>query len=127
MTDFEFSVENLSASAGDKSILKNVAFNHDYNSLAALMGPMGGGKSTFLKVLAGNAGKEGIATQFDRASYRGKPLGPSHFPLYIRQKIREKCDFLAEIPTSGPELSLNVSVATGICLYEAHKQRVSRG
>ena len=45
----------------------------------------------------------------------------------IRQKIREKCDFLAEIPTSGPELSLNVSVATGICLYEAHKQRVSHG
>ncbi|MBO6558315.1 MAG: 23S rRNA (guanosine(2251)-2'-O)-methyltransferase RlmB [Pseudomonadales bacterium] len=41
----------------------------------------------------------------------------------IRQRVREKCDFLAEIPTSGPELSLNVSVATGICLYEAHKQR----
>jgi len=41
----------------------------------------------------------------------------------IRQKTREKCDFLAEIPTSGPELSLNVSVATGICLYEAHSQR----
>ena len=41
----------------------------------------------------------------------------------IRQKTREKCDFLAEIPTSGPELSLNVSVATGICLYEAFLQR----
>ena len=41
----------------------------------------------------------------------------------IRQKTREKCDFLAEIPTSGPELSLNVSVATGICLYAASLQR----
>ncbi len=41
----------------------------------------------------------------------------------IRQKLREKCDFLVEIPTSFPDLSLNVSVATGICLYEAHKQR----
>lgn len=41
----------------------------------------------------------------------------------IREKIKEKCDFLAEIPTSMPDLSLNVSVATGICLYEAHIQR----
>ena len=44
----------------------------------------------------------------------------------IRQKVREKCDFLAEIPTSCPDLSLNVSVATGICLYEAVRQGEGR-
>ena len=37
----------------------------------------------------------------------------------IRRNIRNKCDFLAEISTPFPGLSLNVSVAAGICLYEA--------
>ena len=41
----------------------------------------------------------------------------------IRQKTREKCDFLAAIPCPYPDLSLNVSVATGICLYEINRQR----
>jgi len=41
----------------------------------------------------------------------------------IRQKTREKCDFLATIPCPYPGLSLNVSVATGICLYEINRQR----
>ena len=41
----------------------------------------------------------------------------------IRQKTRERCDFLASIPCPYPNLSLNVSVATGICLYEINRQR----
>ena len=45
----------------------------------------------------------------------------------LRQKTREKCDFLARIPMPYPDLSLNVSVATGICLYEAHRQRNQPG
>lgn len=41
----------------------------------------------------------------------------------IRQKTRDRCDFLAAIPCPYPDLSLNVSVATGICLYEINRQR----
>ena len=41
----------------------------------------------------------------------------------MRQKTRDRCDFLVKIPMPMPDLSLNVSVATGICLYEAHQQR----
>lgn len=41
----------------------------------------------------------------------------------MRRKTRERCDFLARIPMAYGELGLNVSVATGICLYEAQKQR----
>ena len=41
----------------------------------------------------------------------------------IRQKTRERCDFLAAIPCPFPDLSLNVSVAAGICLYEINRQR----
>ncbi len=42
----------------------------------------------------------------------------------IRQKTRDNCDFLAMIPMPVPDLTLNVSVATGICLYEAARQRL---
>jgi 23S rRNA (guanosine2251-2'-O)-methyltransferase len=42
----------------------------------------------------------------------------------IRRKTRDRCDFLARIPMSYENLGLNVSVATGICLYEAQKQRL---
>jgi 23S rRNA (guanosine2251-2'-O)-methyltransferase len=37
--------------------------------------------------------------------------------------VREKCDFTARIPMRGHVSSLNVSVATGIVLFEAIRQR----
>lgn len=41
----------------------------------------------------------------------------------LRRLTRERCDVLARIPLAGHVESLNVSVATGICLYEAVRQR----
>ena len=41
----------------------------------------------------------------------------------LRRLTAEKCDFLASIPMQGSVSSLNVSVATGVCLYEAVRQR----
>jgi 23S rRNA (guanosine2251-2'-O)-methyltransferase len=41
----------------------------------------------------------------------------------LRRLTRERCDALARIPIIGQVESLNVSVATGICLYEAVRQR----
>lgn len=41
----------------------------------------------------------------------------------LRRLTRETCDELARIPMHGSVESLNVSVAGGICLYEARRQR----
>jgi len=41
----------------------------------------------------------------------------------MRRLTRETCDVLASIPMHGSVESLNVSVASGICLYEARRQR----
>ena len=41
----------------------------------------------------------------------------------MRRLTRDKCDFLAHIPMTGTVESLNVSVATGVCLFEAVRQR----
>lgn len=43
----------------------------------------------------------------------------------LRRLTKEKCDVLCHIPTCSDLSSLNVSVATGICLFEAMRQRLS--
>ncbi|ODS22831.1 23S rRNA (guanosine(2251)-2'-O)-methyltransferase RlmB [Candidatus Endobugula sertula] len=41
----------------------------------------------------------------------------------LRRLTRERCDSLIHIPMLGTVSSLNVSVATGVCLFEALRQR----
>lgn len=43
----------------------------------------------------------------------------------MRRLTRENCDLLVNIPMCGSVESLNVSVASGVCLYEARRQRLS--
>jgi 23S rRNA (guanosine2251-2'-O)-methyltransferase len=43
----------------------------------------------------------------------------------MRQLTRKTCDALVSIPMLGAVESLNVSVASGICLYEAMRQRLA--
>jgi len=41
----------------------------------------------------------------------------------LRRLTRENCDLLVSIPMMGSVESLNVSVASGVCLYEARRRR----
>ena len=41
----------------------------------------------------------------------------------LRRLTEEHCDMLVSIPMAGQVSSLNVSVATGVCLYEVVRQR----
>ncbi|MGQ7959621.1 23S rRNA (guanosine(2251)-2'-O)-methyltransferase RlmB [Pseudomonas sp. SP16.1] len=44
----------------------------------------------------------------------------------MRRLTREHCDFLVRLPMAGSVSSLNVSVATGVCLFEAVRQRQAK-
>jgi 23S rRNA (guanosine2251-2'-O)-methyltransferase len=48
-------------------------------------------------------------------------LGSEHTGL--RRLVRDKCDWLVSIPMEGHVQSLNVSVAAGVVLFEALRQR----
>jgi len=41
----------------------------------------------------------------------------------LHELARKRCDFVVSLPTSGPVRSLNVSVAAGVVLFEALRQR----
>jgi 23S rRNA (guanosine2251-2'-O)-methyltransferase len=44
----------------------------------------------------------------------------------LRRLVRERCDWLVSIPMAGHVQSLNVSVAAGVALFEAVRQRAMK-
>ena len=44
----------------------------------------------------------------------------------MRRLTRERCDLLTRIPMSGSVASLNVSVASGVCLFESRRRRSTK-
>jgi 23S rRNA (guanosine2251-2'-O)-methyltransferase len=60
-------------------------------------------------------------TQVDYTSPVGIVLGGEGKGLH--ELTRKRCDYVVSLPTKGPVKSLNVSVAAGVVLFEALRQR----
>jgi 23S rRNA (guanosine2251-2'-O)-methyltransferase len=70
----------------------------------------------------------GTSDDADKTLYQTDLKGPVALVLGaegagLRQLTRKTCDELVSIPMRGAVESLNVSVASGLCLYEALRQR----
>jgi 23S rRNA (guanosine2251-2'-O)-methyltransferase len=70
----------------------------------------------------------GTAGEATHDIYQAKLTGPLAIVMGaegdgMRRLTRETCDDLIKIPMAGSVSSLNVSVASGICLFEAVRQR----
>jgi 23S rRNA (guanosine2251-2'-O)-methyltransferase len=63
-------------------------------------------------------------TDVDYTSPVGIVLGSEGQGLH--ELTRKRCDFVVSLPTTGPVKSLNVSVAAGVVLFEALRQRNAR-
>lgn len=74
----------------------------------------------------------GLAGEADTPLHQADLTGPLALVLGaegpgLRQLTRRRCDALVRIPMHGAVESLNVSVAAGVCLYEAVRQRSAGG
>ena len=70
----------------------------------------------------------GLSDDAGKTLYQADLKGPVALVLGaegpgMRQLTRKSCDELVSIPMRGAVESLNVSVASGVCLYEALRQR----
>ncbi len=64
-------------------------------------------------------------TEADYKTSVGIVLGGEGHGLH--ELTRKRCDYVVSIPTTGPVKSLNVSVAAGVVLFEAVRQRGKGG
>ncbi|MFN3771530.1 MAG: 23S rRNA (guanosine(2251)-2'-O)-methyltransferase RlmB [Ectopseudomonas guguanensis] len=70
----------------------------------------------------------GTAGEAEQELYQLDMTGPTVLVMGaegkgMRRLTREHCDYLVKLPMGGSVSSLNVSVATGVCLFEAVRQR----
>lgn len=74
----------------------------------------------------------GTAGEAEKTIYNNDLQGPMALVMGaegdgLRRLTRETCDVLVKLPMAGSVSSLNVSVATGVCLFEVVRQRSGGG
>jgi 23S rRNA (guanosine2251-2'-O)-methyltransferase len=74
----------------------------------------------------------GTSDEAEKNLYQADFSGPAAIVMGsegegMRRLTRETCDMLVSIPMFGSVESLNVSVASGVTLFEARRQRMAKG
>ena len=74
----------------------------------------------------------GTSDDAEQSIYQADFSGPTALVMGsegegMRRLTREACDALVSIPMFGSVESLNVSVASGVCLFEGRRQRIVKG
>ncbi len=104
----------VKTSAGAVSHLKLCRVNNLVDAIKTL-------KKNGFWIVGSELGAEKNYTEVDYSGPIGLVVGNEE--KGIRKLVAENCDFLVEIPMQGKIQSLNVSVATGILLFEILRQR----
>lgn len=86
---------------------------------------------TLKKLKADGLWLYGMAGEAEQTLYEAEMTGPMVLVMGaegsgMRRLTRELCDYLVKIPMAGSVSSLNVSVATGVGLFEVVRQRSCR-
>ncbi|MEG0921936.1 MAG: ATP-binding cassette domain-containing protein [Comamonas sp.] len=80
--------DNWGVAYGDKVILAGVHLQIVPQAITALMGPVGGGKSTLIRSLAGVNDENPRFRQWGEVRYAGAALSADHRPRMVRQHAR---------------------------------------
>ena len=99
-------INNLSASIGDKKILKNFTLKINAGEVHAIMGPNGSGKSTLANILSGRKGYEIEG----KVSYEGKNL----LEIPIEERAQKGIFLAFQYPTEIPGVNTNNFLKTSL-------------
>ena len=80
--------EGYGVSFGNRVVLADLHFEVPDQGITILMGPVGTGKSTLLRSLAGLNNPSLNFRQWGRVEYQGRVLSPQHHPVLVQQHIR---------------------------------------
>lgn len=82
------STRGFGVAFGDKVVLAEVDLTVRANTLCVLMGPVGTGKSTLLRSMAGLNDRNPRYRQWGEIDYQEQPLSDEHRPLLVQQHTR---------------------------------------
>ena len=107
-------IKNLTATAGDKEILKGISLTVNPGEVHAIMGPNGSGKSTLVQVLAG---REGYEVTSGSVSYQGRDL----LALPPEERAREGVFLAFQYPVEIPGVNNVYLLKAGLNAVRKHR------